>query len=274
MISRRLLDFGEQTLGKIRYRPRGRHASARGPPSQCRRSPRCPACTSAQHTSTATVPPCHGPGSWAGRSTPTIGAGDRGARSAGRSAPRSACRRRSRPPLAAGAVVDGKARISDEIPERVVIETEAAMPAYLVCPTPSTPAGRPLSTAGPHPSGPRIVAFRAVFSAGESIRSSSATGPAGFELGLVAYRLWCRFSALIFWFWPAGSVRLVPEHYALSWPVALAHSGGSPRSALIVILSAVAIGPGGRPQIHTRWKTGVHQHTWGAGIAAMKLNRK
>jgi hypothetical protein len=43
--------------------------------------------------------------------------------------------------------------------------------------------------------------------------------------------------------------------------------------AAIVVVSAVAFGPAGRPRLHSRWKNSLHRHTWGAGLAAMRANR-
>ena len=272
MISRRLLDFAEQTLGKIRYDLEGDTHLLAGP---------------RPNAAFASLPNLHVGSAYVYRNSAALPR----ARLVGR--PVYADDRRSAivalnrlgealrdqlvvedpdRPLPPGAVVDGKARISDEIPERVVIETQADMPAYLVVSDTFDPGWSATVDGRPAPIRPAYLAFRAVFLAAGNHTVVFSYRPAGFELGLTLTACGVVFG-VIFWFWPAGSVRLVPEHYALSWPVRW-RQWWFATLALIVILSAVAIGPGGRPQIHTRWKTGVHQHTWGAGIAAMKLNRK
>ena len=140
------------------------------------------------------------------------------------------------------------------------------------CPTRLTPAGRPRSTASPRPSGPRMSRFVPSIFPPESMPSFSAIGRRG--------SIWASGSplaALLLGARPLvlagrlGATRARASSLELAGRTGA--GGGSPALALIVILSAVAIGPGGRPRLHTRWKNGVHQHTWGAGIAAMKANR-
>ena len=43
--------------------------------------------------------------------------------------------------------------------------------------------------------------------------------------------------------------------------------------AVVVLASALAWDPGGRPTIHRRWTNSFHRFTWGAGIEAMRARR-
>ena len=74
-------------------------------------------------------------------------------------------------------------------------------------------------------------------------------------------------------FLPRRALPLTPDHARLGWPtwwrmlwfLALAS---------IVLASSVSIGPGAKIAPHRRWKQSVHTFTWGAGLAAMKENRR
>jgi Bacterial membrane protein YfhO len=182
-------------------------------------------------------------------------------------------------PLPTGAVVAGKARISDEIPERVVVETTARVPSYLVLSDTFDPGWSATVDGRPAPIRPAYVAFRAVFLPAGDHTVVFQYRPAGFEAGL-SLTVCGLFLGLMLWFWPAGHLRLAPTHVALNWPAKwrLWWFGSL---ALIVVVSvfvkppsAVADGAAARSQVAMRWRTGWHQHTWGAGIAAMKENRK
>jgi hypothetical protein len=174
-------------------------------------------------------------------------------------------------PLAVGANVAGKARIVEEIPERVVVETEAAMPSYLVLSDTFDPGWSTTVDGRPAPIRPAYIAFRAVFLTAGKHTVVFSYRPAGFEfgLGLTACGI---VLGLLLWFRPAGLIRFSPDHLVLNWPpswrkwwfIAL---GG------IVLVSAVGTGPVRLPTLHARWKESVHQHTWGAGLKAMKRNR-
>ena len=94
--------------------------------------------------------------------------------------------------------------------------------------------------------------------------------PAGFTMGL-------SISA-------AGALLALFLLFLPAWPTAGDHDGVLEHAvrfrkvlflslALIIALSAIPVGPGGRLAIPIRWKGSFHQHTWGAGIAAMKFNR-
>ena len=47
-------------------------------------------------------------------------------------------------------------------------------------------------------------------------------------------------------------------------------AGSAVALAVVVLASAVAWGPGGRPAIHRRWTNSFHRFTWGAGIEAIR----
>jgi hypothetical protein len=173
--------------------------------------------------------------------------------------------------LGAGAVVDGKARIVDELPERVVIETQATTPAYLVLADTFDPGWTATVDGQPVPIRPAYVAFRAVFLPEGSHEVIFRYRPAGFILGmgLTACGI---VLAIVLWFLAAGRLRLAPEHLVLHWPVRWRRAWFLALGA-IVLVSAVGLGPGGWPRLHVRWTRSVHQHTWGAGQEAMKANR-
>jgi hypothetical protein len=174
-------------------------------------------------------------------------------------------------PLAADAAVSGTARIALDLPERVVIEAQADTPAYLVLADTFDPGWSATVDGRSAPIRPAYVAFRAVYLTPGSHKIVFTYRPAGFEMGLSLTG--CGFLlGLLLWFWPSSSLMLAPEHTVLFWP---------PRwrtwwfltLAAIVVVSAVAFGPGGRPRLHSRWKNSLHRHTWGAGLAAMRANR-
>ena len=118
---------------------------------------------------------------------------------------------------------------------------------------------------------PAYVAFRAVYLTPGSHKIIFTYRPAGLDRGLSLTGCGLLL-ALLFWFWPQSSLALAPEHSVLNWPLRW-RTWWFVALAGIVLVSTVAIGPSGRPGLHTRWKNGFHRHTWGAGIAAMKANR-
>jgi hypothetical protein len=173
-------------------------------------------------------------------------------------------------PIPENAVVAGSATIVTDLPERVVVQTQSAAPAYLLLTDTFDPGWSATLDGQSVPIRPAYVAFRAV-----ALKSGQHTvvfsyQPAGFALGLSISAAGAFLAALLL-FLPA-------------WPTAADHEGVLKHPvrfrkllfltlALIIALSAIPIGPGGRLATPSRWKGSVHQHTWGAGIAAMKANR-
>ena len=111
-------------------------------------------------------------------------------------------------PLAEGAVVKGEARIVEEIPEHVVVQTEAAMPAYLVLADTYDPGWSATVDGQLRPIWPAYIAFRAVYLTPGPHTVIFRYRPAGFELGLVLTVCGVIVS-LIVWFLPrpAGPAR-------------------------------------------------------------------
>jgi hypothetical protein len=78
---------------------------------------------------------------------------------------------------------------------------------------------------------------------------------------------------LTLFFLPRRPVHGTLDHATLGWPrwwrrVWFLSLAG------IVLASSFTIASGGRVSTHPRWNRGVHTFTWGAGIAAMKENRR
>jgi hypothetical protein len=170
-------------------------------------------------------------------------------------------------PLPADATVSGTARIVEDLPERVVIDVDAATPAYLFLADTFDPGWSATVDGQPAPVRPAYVAFRAVFLSAGKHTVVFTYRPAGFDLGL---ELSCAgiLIALLLGFWPLGPIAFAPDHATLGWP---------PRwrtwwflfLGAIVLFSAVGFGTGGRPIVSTRWKYGVHHFRWDAKIDAM-----
>ncbi len=174
-------------------------------------------------------------------------------------------------PLAIGAEVSGTARIVEDLPEHVAVETDAATPAYLVLSDTFDPGWSATLDGQPAPIWPANIAFRAVYLPEGPHTVVFNYRPAGFVLGLLLTGCGALLG-LVFWFQPWRPSALAAEHAVLGWPsrwrrwwfVAL---------GTIVLISTVAISPSGLPRRHRRWENSVHTHTWGAGILAMKANR-
>jgi hypothetical protein len=175
-------------------------------------------------------------------------------------------------PLAASAEVSGTARIVTDLPERVVVKTGSSGPAYLVLADTFDPGWSATVDGSPAPIRPAYVAFRAVALTPGAHTVAFTYRPAGFTLGLTISIMGIAL-AMFLWFrrgWVGSSAG---DHLDL------------PRSvqfrkllfltlAVIVIVSAIRIGPGARLCLQDRWTDSFHRFTWGAGIAAMKANRQ
>jgi hypothetical protein len=145
-----------------------------------------------------------------------------------------------------------------------------AAPAYLLLTDTFDPGWSATLDSQRVPIRPAYVAFRAVALPAGKHTVVFTYQPAGFTLGLF-------ISA-------AGAILTVLLLFLPTRPTTADHEGSLKHPvrfrkvlfltlALIIALSAIPIGPGGRLTTPSRWKGSVHQHTWGAGIAAMKANR-
>ena len=170
-------------------------------------------------------------------------------------------------PLAVGSEVSGEARIVEEIPERVVVETNATTPAYLVLSDTFDPGWSATVDGQPAVVWPAYIAFRAVYLPLGAHTVVFTYRPAGFELGL-AMSVCGIVLSLAVWFLPRLPSPLAPEHVASRWPSHWRTWWFLSLGALVLV-SAMIVGPNG----NSRWVNSVHRHTWGAGIAAIKANR-
>jgi hypothetical protein len=174
-------------------------------------------------------------------------------------------------PLASDAIVSGTARIIGEVPERVVVQTDSATPAYLVMADTFDPGWTVTVDGRPAPIRPAYVAFRAVSLPEGQHTVVFSYAPAGFGQGM-----WLSFGGLLLsallWFRRPPPVELTPDHALLSWPPAW-RTWWFVGLLCIVLASTIAVGPDGRIGLSYRWRNSVHTHTWGSGLEAMKPNR-
>jgi hypothetical protein len=153
-----------------------------------------------------------------------------------------------------------------------VVETDCTTPSYLVLADTFDPGWSASVDGHKAPIRPAYLTFRAVFLPAGRHSVVFEYRPAGFELGLGLTGCGMLLG-LALWFWPGRAVVLAPEHARLSWPVRWQAWWFGALGAIVVI-SAISVGPGGRPRLHRRWNESFHQHTWGAGLLAMKQNRR
>ena len=99
----------------------------------------------------------------------------------------------------------------------MVIETDAAMPAYLVLSDTFDPGWSATVDGQPAPIWPAYLAFRAVYLPQGKHTVVFTYRPAGFVLGL-GLSGFGMLLGLFFWFWPLRPVELAPDHAELSWP--------------------------------------------------------
>jgi Bacterial membrane protein YfhO len=182
-------------------------------------------------------------------------------------------------PLPPDATVSGTAQIIRDLPEHVVVDTEAAMPAYLVLADTFDPGWSATVDGQPAPIRPAYLAFRAVYLPAGKHEVVFRYRPAGFALGLALSGCGALL-ALGFWLLPRSSRPPDHEHVALHWPVRW-RTWFFAALALIVVASIpirvpaydprgdLLIGPGGRPLRASRWQNSLHSFTWGSGIEAM-----
>ena len=174
-------------------------------------------------------------------------------------------------PLPDGATVSGTARIVEDLPEKVVIDTDAAMPSYLVLSDTFDPGWSASLDNRPVPIRPAYLAFRAVYLPEGSHTVVFTYRPAGFVMGLALTGCGIVLG-LVLWLLPRLSPKLASEHTLLGWP-SWWRTGWFVALGAIVLVSSVTIGPGWRIALHGRWRDSVHTHTWGAGWLAQKSNR-
>jgi hypothetical protein len=157
-------------------------------------------------------------------------------------------------PLAAGAEVSGEARIVEDLPERVVVETEAAAPSYLVLSDTFDPGWSATVDGQPAPIWPAYIAFRAVYLTQGTHTVVFTYRPAGFDLGLVLSGCGSLLAA-IGWFRPRSLPSLAAEHAVLSWPARWRTWWFLSLGAIVLI--SVAIRPSGMPVYDLRLMSSV-----------------
>ena len=174
-------------------------------------------------------------------------------------------------PLATDAAVSGTARIVEDLPERVVVQSEATMPAYLVLADTFDPGWSATVDGRPAPIRPAYVAFRAVFVPRGKHTVVFTYRPAGFLPGLALTGCGIVLG-LVLGSRPRRRTAMAPDHIPLSWPRAW-RTWWFVLLGAVVLASTVTIGPGWRVSLQKRWADSLHTHTWGSGYQAMKVNR-
>ena len=174
-------------------------------------------------------------------------------------------------PLPTDTRVSGTTQIVEDLPERVVIESDAAMPAYLVLADTYDPGWSATVDGQPVPIHPAYLTFRAVYLPAGSHSIVFTYRPAGFQIGLLLTGFGSLLG-LVLWFWPRSAIVPTADHTVLSWPSRWRTCWFLFLGA-IVLASVFTVGSDGRITLQARWTDSVHTHTWGAGVAAMKENR-
>ena len=167
--------------------------------------------------------------------------------------------------------VTGTARITEELPEKLVVVTDADKPSYLVLADTFDPGWSATVDGRPAPIYPAYIAFRAVALPSGRHKVVFTYRPAGFLTGLALTG--CGIVvALIMCFLPRCSTRLAPEHAQQSWP-SWWRIGFFALLGVIVFASTFALSRDGRIRLQERWRESVHTHTWGSGMLAQKSHR-
>ncbi len=174
-------------------------------------------------------------------------------------------------PLPTGATVSGTARIIEDLPEQVVAETEAAMPAYLVLADTFDPGWSATVDGQSVPIWPAYIAFRAVYLPAGNHKIVFTYRPAGFVrgLGLTGFGI---FLGLILWFFPPWMIVLSSDHLILGWP-SWWRRAWFLTLGVVVLASVLTRGSSRQITLQSRWTESVHTHTWGSGREAMKEHR-
>jgi hypothetical protein len=172
-------------------------------------------------------------------------------------------------PLPPDAPAAGTARIVVDEPEHVAVETESSGSAYLALADTYDPGWAATVDGRPAPIRPAWVAFRAVFLTPGRHRVDFRYTPAGFYAGLTV-SLAGVVAAAVLLLWPGRLPTNRPAHDELGWPRRWP-LGLLIAAAAVIAVSAVGLGPDGRPAVSTRWANSFHTFTWGAGYEAMRF---
>ncbi len=187
-------------------------------------------------------------------------------------------------PLPVDGDASGTAKIVEDLPERVVVETDSNGPMYLVLADTFDPGWTATVDGQPAAILPAYVMFRAVKVPGDKHRVVFEYQPAGFTAGAVLTALGLALAALLWWLKPGATV-LAPDHAELSWRLSWRGWFFGTLAVIVLVSSVVPVGirsagtRGGRTsngqiEYRNRWSDSVHTFTFGAGIAAMKANRR
>lgn len=162
----------------------------------------------------------------------------------------------------------GSARIDHDEAERVEVAVSAETPGYLFLADSFDPGWSATLDGEPVPIRPANIAFRAVFVPSGAHRVVFRYEPAGFRAGLAvsALALVVTIGCLV---WPRRVVEVDTEHGASSWPEWWPWAGLA-IAALVVAVSLVSIGEGGKIGLQSRWETAFHRFTWGAKVEAIQ----
>ena len=141
--------------------------------------------------------------------------------------------------------------------------------AYLVLADTFDPGWSATLDGRPAPIRPAYVAFRAVYvPAGRHTRGLHLP-PGGLRRRPDRQRLRACSSRWSCWPGPGRRPRS-PRSTGRRAGRPAGRAGSAVALAVVVLASAVAWGPGGRPTIHRRWTNSFHRFTWGAGIEAIR----
>ncbi len=171
-------------------------------------------------------------------------------------------------PLPVDATVSGTARIVEDLPERVVIEADAATPAYLVLSDTFDPGWSATVDGQPAPIRPAYLAFRAVYLPQGQAHGRFHLPAGGIRTRLGAERL-RHAPGAVFLVLACSAGRACAGSREIELAAAMAHvvvrGSRGDRSDLAYSGSA-------REDVRCyrdRWTDSVHRFTWGSGLEAM-----
>lgn len=163
--------------------------------------------------------------------------------------------------------VSGRSTILRDEPECVEVEVEADRASYLILADTFDPGWSATIDGKPAPIRPAYLAFRAVAITPGSHRVVFEYRPAGFALGLWVSALAALGIApclLLNLRWIEPQDLRGPSRLPGRWPVAMASL------VLAILFVSTVEWSGGSVGIQSRWRTGFHKFTWGAGLEAMR----